>query len=167
MRKNLVFTFLVIGTMMFSLSVYAVAGQHGEGGAHHQGGFIGKKFLNSLSKEQKTKVAEILSKYKGEMDQHRDAFATAAEKVADAVHADTFDEAQIRQAFKDASAIREEMTVLRARIMSEIRPLLTADQLKKLKEHHDLRKQKMKERRDAKEDMFDEWLEENMKQEGN
>lgn len=159
MKRNIKLAMALAVSMIFALSVTAYAGKHGKGGPHGKGGMMGFPFLQSLSEDQKPKVAEIFAKYKDEMDQRRDASAAAMEKVADAVHADTFNEADIRQAFKEASAAKEEMVVLRAKILSEIKPLLTPEQIAKMKE----RKERMKDRRECRDSMAEDWIEDNTK----
>jgi Spy/CpxP family protein refolding chaperone len=161
MIRNKMLTCVLAVLMMLAFSMTAEAGRHGRGGPRGKCGFMGFNFLNSLSEEQKSQIAEVFAKYKNEMKQYRDAIAAAREKVAGAVHADTFNEADIRQACKDVSAAREEMVVLRAKIFNEIKSLLTPEQIATMKAKWEQKKERMKNCQDFRDSRLEDWIEDN------
>ncbi len=133
------------------LAVAAMAGSARSGKDGHAGkgmGFL--KGLN-LTADQKTRVQAVMDKYRSEMQASRQKMATARDEVGTVIHAATFDEAAIRKAAGNAAAIREDMIVLRARIFSEIRPILTAEQIAQMDAQRTQRIEKMKQRVGAEE----------------
>ena len=81
-----------------------------------------------LSDAQKTQAAAI-------MQAHRDAIQSTLKKsgearraLFDAIHAEPFDEQAVRAASRRAAALDEELNVLRGRLTSELRAILTPPQ---------------------------------------
>ena len=145
-------------------------GHHGGGsGGHHGGGFGGPgecgfrgpgggfgggfRGLN-LTDEQKTAVNDVLSKNLDEKTNLMDTLATAKENMGNIIHADEFNEVSVREAFQQMAAALEELAVLKARTFSEIRPILTPEQLEQLKERKAERVTKMKERMAARQSVM-------------
>ena len=85
---------------------------------------------------------------------------TAHEALRDAIMADPMIETDVRQASQDLASVVEEMNVLRAQVTSEIRPLLTSEQIEQVKSKRSERKAKMKERREEMSDRIDKVIEE-------
>ncbi len=133
MRKNKMLT-LVFGLAIL-LSGVPVVQAGGFGPMHHKGGLPGLRALMELdlTDAQKTDVAEIIKKYRDEEVEIRTRLKDARENLMNAVHADVFNEQDVRQAFQQMSPLREDMTVLGAKFMDELKKVLTPEQLEKMK----------------------------------
>ncbi len=139
--KNRLMACVVVALIMgFGVPAWAGHGYQGEcpmmDGPHHGKGFGPMGMLKglNLTSEQQTQVDGI-------MDQHKDQIQAMDEKINasrkalhEAIHNDVFDEQKIREASKSLAANKEEMDVLRARMLSEIRTVLTPEQAAQLKE---------------------------------
>jgi Spy/CpxP family protein refolding chaperone len=78
---------------------------------------------------------------RGDIHQARQEMRTAMDQTP-------FNEAQVRAAYQGISPLLEDMVVLMAKIRSEIRSLLTADQIKTLDEKRAQHYQRKREQRD-------------------
>ncbi|MGM0453083.1 MAG: Spy/CpxP family protein refolding chaperone [Thermodesulfobacteriota bacterium] len=85
-----------------------------------------------LSESQVDQVADVFNRYEDEHDDLRKQMREAREALREAVHGDGFNEEEIRGAARTVGDGIADMAVHRARIFSEIRPVLTADQIEKL-----------------------------------
>ncbi len=143
---------LVSGT----LAVKAIAfGPH-----HSKGGCLGLRALMDLdlSGSQKAEVRGIIGKYREKGKQIRDQLLEAKEKSMDVIEAEPFDEEKIRQAFQQISPLLEEGMVLKAKLMAELRPVLSPDQLELLKQKKAEHSGRMKKDMHFRESMMDTWL---------
>ena len=161
MRTIKTLSMVLILVMVFS--GMAIAGHGREHGfmKHHRGMGYGLRALLSLdlSDAQKTEVANILKKYRDDMRTSADKLAEAKKNMGEMIHADEFNEAEIRKAFQAISPIKEELVVLRAKIISEIKPVLTPEQIETLKERKAERAEKWKGRKGNKRSKLDSWIE--------
>ncbi len=137
----------------------------GESKGNHRGRGMEKgkglgmfKGLN-LTDEQKTGVSNILSKYQENIKNKRTILSGAREEMAAAISADEFNETNIRKAFQKVASAREELIVIRAKIFSEVKPLLTAEQLASLKERKAKRMERVKAPMDSSPPVFENELE--------
>lgn len=88
----------------------------------------------NLSETQKRQIASIL---KSNHDALKNGIAQVVQKrgaLLDAIHSDAYNEAAVRQAAQSVAATQEELAVLRARVLSEVKSVLTAEQLAVVKE---------------------------------
>ena len=86
-----------------------------------------------LDDAQKTRIAETVARYR---QRERDLIMQNRgmhREMADVLFAETFDETAVREAFRKNTAVHEELLVLKGRMISEIRTLLTPDQTSELK----------------------------------
>ena len=113
-----------------------------------------------LTDTQKQSIAEVLTKYRDSMKAMADQHITAHEGLTDAIMADPMIETDVRQASQGIALIEEEMNALKAQITSEIRPLLTAEQIEQIKTKRIERQARMKERREEMTTRIDKVLEE-------
>ncbi|MFZ2634069.1 MAG: Spy/CpxP family protein refolding chaperone [Desulfosalsimonadaceae bacterium] len=97
------------------------------------GGMMLFKELN-LSDRQQEQVKAIMDRHQKEMQGLDEKIDAARKSVHEAVHADEFNEQRIRDAHKILAAEKENIAVLRGKIFSEIRPVLTPEQVTQLKE---------------------------------
>jgi protein CpxP len=104
---------LLMATLTMALmagTAYAMPGPGmGGPGAHSGEGLLRALIALDLTDAQKHEAALILSKYREEGKERRDAFRKAMEGVREASEAAPFDEGAIRAACKRAAAAGEEM----------------------------------------------------------
>ena len=151
-RKKMLVVGIVV-SMVFAGAMAAMAGDFPC--RHHKPGF-GPGFLGlkavlelKLSESQQNQVLDIIGKYEDEMKNNRDNTREARKNFITAMHAEVFDEGQVRAAFKELSLIREESIVSRGKMMSELKAVLTPEQMALLKERKALRKGRIKARHGA------------------
>ena len=134
-------------------------GEHGmHGGARHGGGFL--KFIEKLNftEEQKTKAADIMKANRGETKKAMEQMFTARKNLQQAVSADEFNEQAVRAAAKEVAKADEELAVLRARSMSELRPIMTAEQKEQFAAMRSGKKEKFSSRREEMRGKLDSWI---------
>ena len=96
------------------------------------------KHLDKLgvTKEQKTAAAKMLQSYGERGHAMVDEFITARAELCKQVHAEEYNETAIREASRRAAETTEELAVLGARILRDLRSLLTPEQREQLRETH-------------------------------
>jgi Spy/CpxP family protein refolding chaperone len=138
MRSKMIVSMVVTLILFIGGPALAGHGPDGEmmGGPHHGKGFGPMGMLKdlNLTAEQQANVDSVL-------DQHKDALRAMDEKIDaarqalhEAIHNDVYEEQKIREASKSLAANKEEMDVLRGKMFSEIRAVLTPEQATQLKE---------------------------------
>lgn len=163
MKKHpIVILFLILAFFASGvLAANACDGKGPRGGHRGEGMFHGLKMLHELdlSETQKTDITVIMKSYHDDMQAGMDQVFEAKQSLMDVMHAVEFHEADIRQAFRQVSALKENVMVLRAKMMSEIRGVLTEDQVATLEERKKHRMERMKEHRESKRSGCDSRLE--------
>ena len=144
---------LVVGivlAMVFGSALAAMAGdfssRHRRHGFGH--GFFGFKAMLELklSGSQQTDVLTIIGKHENEMKNRLDSIQDARKNLMAAMHAEQFNESQLRAAFKEVSSIREESIVSRGKMLTELKAVLTPEQMALLKERKAQRMERVKAR---------------------
>jgi protein CpxP len=145
-----------LAVMVASLLVMAggvFTAQAGAFGPGHQKcgmgpGFGGlKAFLDlKLTDAQQGEMMNIINKFENEREPLRNRMIEARRSLSAALHAEQFNEIDARKAFKEVSETREEMFVLGARMMAELKTVLTPEQKEQLKERRTQRRERMKHR---------------------
>jgi len=109
-------------------------GQDGEHGRHHKhGGYCGHhkwqmfKGLNFTS-AQKEQMKNIMKGHHKEFMEGKIAVLQARQNLMAATTGSTFDQSAVQKASRDVSAAQEKMSILRAKVFSEVIPILTPDQ---------------------------------------
>lgn len=82
----------------------------------------------NLTESQKADLVKIMDKYRGSEDKIRDDASAARANLHQAMLNGKED--AVRQAYRNLAKIEEEQTVVRFKIMSELKPLLSPEQLK-------------------------------------
>ena len=82
----------------------------------------------NVTDAQQTQIADLLLRHGEALRSAMERSAEARRVVAAAVHAETFNEQAVRDAVRAAAAVQEDFAVERARLVSELRPILTPDQ---------------------------------------
>ena len=114
----------------------AVAVQAGHFGRHHRPygmtgpGFRGLKTMIqlNLSDAQKSKILSIIEKYENERMSLKRSLREARENCARALETEPFNEAEVRNALRQTAPIREELLVMRLKMMAELKTVLTPEQ---------------------------------------
>jgi Spy/CpxP family protein refolding chaperone len=135
MNSKKVLTVMAAVLMVFALAFTAEARRFG----HNQGmkGNLGGLRLLlqlKLSDAQQTEMMNILNKYQSEREALWHSMREARKGVAAVLRAEPFNEKEAREAFKKAANIKEDMFMLRAKMMTELKAVLTPEQVELLKE---------------------------------
>ena len=111
-------------------------------------GLVGLKGLLELklSEAQQGEMMNIINKYQPEREGLRNRMMEARRNLRAVLRAEPFNEGGARKAFREASVMREEMFILRARMMTELRAVLTPEQKKLIQERRAQRAERMKQR---------------------
>lgn len=159
MKINKGLTIIAALAMIFTLGSQAMAGRgggwkncdgnmgfHGRHGGKHGGyGMMGLGFLRdaNLTEDQMQQVVGIVKNYATDLNAKRDAVRTARQDMMKTLMADDADEAAVRKAHAKAATAGEAMMVLRFKMVSDIKKILTAEQLAAVKENMNRRHQRM------------------------
>ena len=145
MRSRTVVVAAFVLAIVFAVSSVAIARGHGRsGGGYCDGqGFAGPGSggpgleavmglnLSDSQRDQALKVTEIYQidriKARGELIKDRNNLRTA-------LQADKFNEQDVRKAYKKLSSMREDRLVARTKMMTEMKAILTPEQVKVLDE---------------------------------
>lgn len=121
----------------------------GKGFGGKRGGLLGGRFAEklNLTDAQKEQIKQITARYRESAKATREQRRGQRAGGFDAFGGGTFDEAQVRAAAQARANARVEREVTRARMMSEIYNVLTAEQKAQLAALRQQREQKMQERR--------------------
>jgi Spy/CpxP family protein refolding chaperone len=136
-------------------------GHHGKAGHHGRGGHgpLGMLKRLDLTQEQKQNIAEVVKKYRADMEKNAAEMFEAKKGLMSVTSADSFDENAVEKA---AGAVAEKMAagmVLRAKAMNEAVQFLTPEQKAKFKEMKSKRAERMSKRAEHGFDNIDAWLE--------
>lgn len=162
MNINKGLTIVVALAMIFSVTPLAMAGHHGRmkncdgdrefrgGHGGHRGGhgMMGLGFLRTanLTDDQKKQVADILKVYLPDMKAKTEAMKTARQGMIDAMTADGATETAVLEAYRNVASAGEALAVLRFNATSEIKKLLTVEQIAAIKAKKALRAERMQEK---------------------
>jgi Spy/CpxP family protein refolding chaperone len=104
-----------------------------------------KTFIElNLSDSQKSQVLDILEKYQRERQDTLDSLLEARKYLSTVIHAVEFNEENVRKAYRKVSPIEEDLFVLRAKMMVELRAMLNPEQIELLRERRAQRTEKMR-----------------------
>jgi len=144
---------IFMGSLSSTSLVMARGGHGGEGG-------LPLKMLweLDLSAEQKTAIRELLPAYREEKDALREKMHAARETMHTLMTADVLDEGGIRETARSMAPLMEEMAVLRARFVFDLKDVLTPEQVAKLQARRAGAMERRHQHRRFHEDMMDSWL---------
>jgi Spy/CpxP family protein refolding chaperone len=131
---------MLIGVATLMMLGFAFGAQAGPFGPGHRGhgmeALMGlKTFLDlKLTDAQQTALVNVINKYQDQMENFRGEMRGAWSDVRAVLEAPVYNEQEARNAFRAASAVREEQFLLRAKMFSEMKAVLTPEQLELLKE---------------------------------
>ncbi len=132
----------------------AIAVEAGRFGRHHRPpgimgpGFHGLKNMIQLdlSDSQQSKILSITEKYENERESLEESLREARRDLARVLEAGQVDEDKVRSALRRAAPIREELLVMRVKMMAELKTVLTPEQLQLLQERKAHRIERLKAR---------------------
>lgn len=110
-------------------------GPHGGFGAGHMAEHLAERL--DLSQAQRDQIRTIHEGYREQADLLMETVKTARQDLGDRIHAELFDEAAIREAAGRLAAAEADLAVLRARIVSDLRQVLTPEQAAEARELHE------------------------------
>ena len=102
-----------------------------------------------LSEDQQAQLSNIIIKYEEQREGLMGRMIEARKKLAAVLKAEPFDEKDARNAFEEVSEVKEDLFVLRAKMMSEMKGVLSPEQLQRLQERKAQRHERIKERFEA------------------
>ena len=101
-----------------------------------------------LSEEQKTQIEAMHGEHRDEIEPLVAEVREARQSVGDLMMSEAFDEEALRAAAQLAADVHVELTVIRARHRNELKSVLTAEQLERLAELRDERRERRPDVRD-------------------
>ncbi|MCU0573944.1 MAG: periplasmic heavy metal sensor [Syntrophobacteraceae bacterium] len=116
-----------------------------------------------LSQDQKQQVASILKTHRDDIAKTMTEGSEARAKLRDAMQAKDYSEASVQGAAAAMAAHQEKMILLRAKVMSEIRLVLTPEQNEQMVEFPGRRGGRMRGATDAMISNLDRWIAEHGK----
>lgn len=147
MKSTKVWAVVVAVSMAFALAFAAEARPFGPKRGIKSGLWGLKGLLElKLSAAQQEQMLNIINKYQPEREGLRNRMMESGRNLKAVMHAEPFSEGEARKAFREASATREDIFVLRAKMMSELKAVLTPEQKQFIKERREQRAEKRKER---------------------
>lgn len=157
MKNRILANAFILAVVFFGVMIV----QAGAFGPHHpRGGMFHLKALMALdlSDPQKAEVKNILNNYKEERNEIRTQLLEAKKDAMENLHGKPFDEENTRQAFRKISPIMENAVVLKAKINSELKTILTPEQRDLLEKNGKDRCGKMEQGMRFRDSMMDAWL---------
>lgn len=89
-----------------------------------------------LTDDQKKEVATIVTEYRKDLQPMVDRAIDDHDAIKDLFHEKTFDEAAVREQIREMHRQNEDLIVTFGKMLRDIRPVLTADQLQKIEKFH-------------------------------
>jgi len=156
--------FIVTLLTAVCLSAAAYAGKRARNHFPLEGALEGAGLLKTLvelelTDAQKQDIAEILRSRQEIVRADVQEVVEARTKLFQEIHADELDEAKIRLAYSNVAKAGEELAVERAKLVHEIRPVLTSEQQKSLDELRDRMVERIPERIERAASAVDRWIE--------
>jgi len=145
---------IVIGTLCTAGMVMARGGRGGPGGGMH----LKMLWDLDLSTEQKAAIGRLLPAYREEKDALMEKRHAVRETMRTLMTADALDENGIRAASRAMSPIMEEMAVLRARFVFDLKDILSPEQVERLQARREGARDRRSKHRQFRQEMTDTWL---------
>lgn len=111
-----------------------------------------------LSDAQKTQIAERMAASEAERETARQTHEEVRDILASVFEAEVFNEENVRTTFRQASALMEEVIVIRVRIGNQIRAVLTDEQRQLMDEQREKGMEGMKRHAGFYETLLNTWL---------
>ena len=144
---------LIVGGLGVAEGALARGGHGLEGGMH-----LKMLWDLDLSAEQKAAIGRLLPAYREEKDTLKDKINAARETMHTLMTADALDENGIRAASRAMAPIMEDMAILRARFIFDLKDILSPEQVKQLQARHQAARERRHNHRQFRQEMMDTWL---------
>ncbi len=157
-------SFLAVALLLLGFSGSASAdgpadpAQSGSQGLRPHALFLRLLVELNLSPEQEHQVAGILKRYREEFRALLQQRVEAKQRLVGAIGAETFSEEAIREAARQVTRLYEERAVVVARVLREVRPVLTPHQQEVLRQFQKGLAQAFKERAGDRPSLLDRWI---------
>jgi Spy/CpxP family protein refolding chaperone len=125
MRKQNRFPALAVALWIMAGSMVTEANASGGKGGGNMGRLL--KGLN-LTTEQKYRTEEVVRGHRSDLITGKMAVLQARRNLLAVMNSDRLDERVVQSAYRTLTSAEENLTVLRARILNEVMPVLTPDQ---------------------------------------
>jgi Spy/CpxP family protein refolding chaperone len=103
----------------------------------------------NLSDSQKSQLLAIIDKYEKDMEIARNSLREARHNIRTILKAGELNEYDLRNAFRQAAPIKEDLLVMGAKMKAEMKTVLTAEQLQLLEERKAQRMKRFRDRLDS------------------
>jgi Spy/CpxP family protein refolding chaperone len=103
--------------------------QEGPPGGPPQLMFLDKLLQLNLTDTQETKLRVIFETYRPEHEKLMNDLREARENLRNLMESDTFNEKKIREAYQKVSTVKEDLLVLRGKLISDVGSVLNSDQI--------------------------------------
>ena len=138
------------------------AGMMEQGAPQHPAALIMERLAAlNLSDAQKHDIAVALKTHREDVRNTLKYYTAARKNLFEAIHRDTLDEQAVRDASRVVAMYEEELSVVRARLTADIKPILTPEQRQTLKETREGFRERIASRLDTGRAMLDMWIERN------
>jgi Spy/CpxP family protein refolding chaperone len=157
--KQPAYLFLMVGLIVIGIIgtaglVMARGGHGGPGGGMH----LKMLWDLDLSTEQKAAIGNLLPAYREEKEALREKRQAARDTMHTLMTADALDENGIREASRAMAPIMEEMAVLRARFVFDLKDILSPEQVQQLQKRREGNMGRRGKHRQFRQEMMDTWL---------
>ena len=168
MKRSVLMMFVIVPVLAALGINDAMARGHRRGGMGGDGFGMGFGMIRmlermDLSQDQKQQVASILKTHRDDIARTMTQGSEARAKLAEAMQAKDYSEAGVKDAAAAMAAHWEKMIVLRAKVMNELRSVLTPEQNEQLFEFPGRRGGRMQGATDAMLSNLDRWIAEHGK----
>jgi Spy/CpxP family protein refolding chaperone len=145
---------------VLALTIVA-AGAYGVEAMHfgrHRGsaGVMGSKIFGlktlielNLSDSQKSQIISVTDKYEKEMEIAKNNLREARHNIRRILEAGELNEIDLRNAYRLAAPIKEDLLVMGAKMKTELKKILGGEQLQLLEEHKGRRRERFRDRLDS------------------
>ncbi len=143
--KNRKITFLVLIIFLTGVStIWAKQQFHKSSYQQRCHGMEGMFEELDLSPDQKSQISEFRQTFKNSIQDYRQTMKQEGILLKQMMTSDSFDENQVRRHFRSLSTTREEILVARARMIQQIKGVLSPQQWEQFKKLREERVEKMK-----------------------
>ena len=163
MKKNMIVPAVLACMLIMGGTIYAQGfapppGPCDQVWSGPQGHMLNMLLELNLTDAQKHDIAVILKDHRTEVSSVLTSMIAARKQLFELVTADELNEEAIRLAFRKTADYEEELTVLRAKLVQEIRTVLTTEQKTTLDTMKAEMQAKMKERIEQRKSLIDDWI---------
>jgi len=132
--KSKIFILCLIMMLVVSSGSVSLAKEGPPGGPPQMLMFLDKLLQLNLTDTQQTKLKAIFESYRPEHEELINSLREARENLRNVMESDTFNEKEIREAYQKVSSVKEDLLILRGKLISEVQSVLNPDQKEQIKQ---------------------------------